>query len=202
MKSPIVIAAVTIAVLAAVPVIAGDRLQWTGAVTEVEGAAGGGVVPWALIGGLETDDQFGATAFATYVTTSDFSLRSGGLGVDYGDRIELAFARQRFDAGSVSPGLTLGQDIVGLKVRLVGDAVFAPDQYLPQIALGAEWKRTLDFDQIPRPSHSLILDSSISIAVVDDGLHVLVAQPLTESNLPHRPRRDTWPYRAGSRPTG
>jgi len=138
------------AVLAAVPGMAGDRLQWTGAVTQVEGAAGGGVVPWALIGGLGTDQQLGATAFATYVTTADFSLRSGGFGVDYADRVEIAVTRQRFDAASVVPGLTLGQDIVGLKVRLLGDAVFAPDQYLPQIALGTQWKRTLDFDQIPR----------------------------------------------------
>jgi hypothetical protein len=35
-------------------------------------------------------------------------------------------------------------------VRLAGDAVFAPDQWLPQIALGAQWKRTLDFEDIPR----------------------------------------------------
>jgi Protein of unknown function (DUF3034) len=150
LKLPTTIVAAVIAAFAAAPVIAGDRLQWTGAVTEVEGAAGGGVVPWALIGGLEADDQFGTTAFATYVDTSDFSLRTAGVGLDYGDRIELTFARQRFDAGSVLPGLTLGQDIVGLKVRLVGDAVFSPDEYLPQIALGAQWKRTLDFDQIPR----------------------------------------------------
>jgi hypothetical protein len=133
-----------------VPGFAGDRLQWTGAVTEVEGAAGGGILPWALIGGLESDDHFGATAFATYVTTSDFALRTAGVGADYGDRIEVSLARQRFDAGRVVPGLTLGQDVVGLKMRLVGDAVFAPDQCLPQIALGAQWKRTLDFDQVPR----------------------------------------------------
>ena len=136
--------------LTATAAYAGDRLEWTGAVTQIEGAAGGGVVPWALIGGLGTNQQTGATAFATYVSTQDFSLRTEGAGVDLDDRLELSFARQRFDAGSVVPGLTLGQDIVGLKVRLLGDAVFEPDQYLPQIALGAEWKRTLDFDQIPR----------------------------------------------------
>jgi hypothetical protein len=129
---------------------AGDRLEWTGAVTQVEGTAGGGVVPWALIGGLGTDEQFGATAFATYVSTEDFSLRTGGASIEYGNRVELSVARQNFDAGSVVPGLTLGQDIVGLKVRLVGDAVFEPDRYLPQISLGAQWKRTLDFDQIPK----------------------------------------------------
>jgi hypothetical protein len=136
-------------ILAALPAAAGDRLEWTGAVTQIEGAAGGGLVPWALIGGLGTDQQIGATGFLTYVDTRDFSLRAGGVSVGVDDRVELSVARQRFDAGSVVPGLTLGQDIVGAKVRLLGDAVFAPDEWLPQVALGAEWKRTLDFDQIP-----------------------------------------------------
>ncbi len=129
---------------------AGDRLGWTGAVTDTEGVAGGGLVPWALIGGLETNAEVGATGFATYVSTQDFSLRAAGASVDVDDRVELSVARQRFDAGSVLPGLTLGQDIVGLKVRLVGDAIFAPDQYLPQIAVGLEWKHTLDFGQVPQ----------------------------------------------------
>jgi hypothetical protein len=132
------------------PVHAGDRLEWTGAVTEVEGAAGGGLVPWALIGGLGTDAQVGASAFATDVSTQDFALHAAGASVDVDNRWEFSAARQRFDAGSVIPGLTLGQDIIGLKVRLAGDAVFAPDEWLPQIAVGAQWKRTLDFDQIPR----------------------------------------------------
>ena len=129
---------------------AGDRLQWTGAVTQIEGAAGGGLVPWALIGGLGTDTEVGASAFVTYVSTQDFALRTGGASLDVDDRVELSAARQRFDAGSVIPGLTLGQDIVGLKVRLAGDAVFAPDEWWPQIAVGAQWKRTLDFEEIPR----------------------------------------------------
>jgi hypothetical protein len=131
------------------PASAGDRLQWTGAVTEIEGAAGGGLVPWALIAGLGTDREVGGSAFATYLSTDDFSLRSGGVAVGIDDRVEFSFARQRFDAGSVVPGLTLGQDIVGAKVRLLGDAVFAPDRLLPQIAVGAEYKRTLDFDAVP-----------------------------------------------------
>jgi hypothetical protein len=129
---------------------AGDRLQWTGAVTQVEGSAGGGLVPWAVIGGLETNTEVGATGFATDVSTGDFSLHAGGASVDVADRVELSVARQRFDAGTVLPGLTLGQDIVGVKVRLAGDAVFAPDEYLPQISLGAQWKHTLDFAEVPR----------------------------------------------------
>jgi hypothetical protein len=131
------------------PVSAGDRLEWTGAVTEVEGAAGGGLVPWALIGGLGTDTEVGASAFVTYISTQDFALRTAGASIDVDNRLEVSVARQRFNAGSVIPGLTLGQDIVGLKVRLAGDAVFDPDRWLPQIALGAQWKRTLDFDDIP-----------------------------------------------------
>jgi hypothetical protein len=132
------------------PTWAGDRLEWTGGVSQIEGSAGGGLVPWALIGGLGTDEQWGASAFATHVSTEDFALRMAGVSVDYGDRVELSVDRQRFAAGSVLPGLTLGQDIVGLKVRVLGDAVFAPDQYLPQISVGAQWKRTLDFDVIPK----------------------------------------------------
>ncbi len=128
---------------------AGDRLEWTGAVTQIEGSAGGGLVPWALIGGLGTDRQIGATAFVTYVSTQDFSLRTGGASVDVDDRVEFSIARQRFDANSVLPGLTLGQDIVGIKIRVAGDAVFAPDEWLPQIAVGAQWKHTLDYDFIP-----------------------------------------------------
>ena len=132
------------------PLYAGDRLQWTGAVSQIEGSAGGGLVPWALIGGLGTDAEVGASAFVTYVSTRDFALGSGGASVGVDNRVEISVARQRFDAGSVVPGLTLGQDIVGVKVRLAGDAVFEPDLWLPQIAVGAQWKRTLDFDRIPR----------------------------------------------------
>lgn len=137
-------------VLAARNTAAGDRLQWTGGVTEIEGSAGGGLVPWALIGGLETNTEMGATAFVDHASTADFNLRSAGASLDLHDRVEISVARQRFDAGSVSPGLTLGQDILGVKVRLVGDAVFAPDEYLPQIAAGAQWKHTLDFAEVPR----------------------------------------------------
>ena len=142
--------AAAVALTNTMPAQAGDRLGWTGGVSQVEGAAGGGLVPWALIGGLGTDAQLGTSGFVTYVSTQDFSLRSAGASIDVANRIEISVARQRFDAGSVVLGLTLGQDILGLKVRLVGDAVFDPDQWLPQIALGAQWKRTLDFEVIRR----------------------------------------------------
>ena len=130
--------------------LAGDRLGWTGAVTQVEGSAGGGVVPWALIGGLGTADQFGASGFVTYLKTQDFSLRSYGFSAAAFDRVEVSVAQQRLDAGSVIPNLTLGQDIVGVKFRVLGDAVFDQDSWVPQLAVGAQWKRTLDFGEVPQ----------------------------------------------------
>ncbi len=53
------ICAVSVFLIFALPAAAdtGGRLQWTGAVTQIEGSAGGGLVPWALIGGLETNTE-------------------------------------------------------------------------------------------------------------------------------------------------
>jgi hypothetical protein len=129
---------------------AGDRLAWTGGVTQLEGSAGGGLVPWALIGGLGSADQVGASAFATNVRTQQFTLRAAGLAVGIDDRLELSYARQWFDASKVLPGTTLGQDILGAKVRLVGDAVFDENPVLPQVAVGAQFKQTRDFAGVPR----------------------------------------------------
>ena len=137
------------ALLVATDAAGADRLAWTGAVTQVEGAGGGGLVPWALIAGLGTADQVGGSAFVTYVDTPSFSLRTGGVSIGFYDRVEVSYVRQRFEAGSVLPGLTLGQDIIGLKAKVMGDAVFDPEHWLPQIAVGVLAKRTLDFDSIP-----------------------------------------------------
>jgi len=43
--------------------MAGDRLLATGGVSQIEGAGGGGLTPWALITGYGTDAQIGGTAF-------------------------------------------------------------------------------------------------------------------------------------------
>jgi hypothetical protein len=37
-------------------------------------------------------------------------------------------------------GYTFGQDIWGAKLRVIGDAVYDQDRWLPQIAIGAQWK--------------------------------------------------------------
>ncbi len=131
------------------PAAAGGRLGWTGGVTAIEGAAGGGLATWALVGGLGTADEWGATLSRTHVATQDFGLDATALTVGIANRVELSVSRQRFDAGSVIPGLELGQDVVGLKVRVAGDAVFDGDRPWPQLSIGAQHKRTRHFDGVP-----------------------------------------------------
>ena len=128
----------------------GDRLAWTGGVSEVDGAAGGGLVPWALIAGLGTADEVGGSAFATGAETAHFDLKAAGLALGIDDRVELSYARQRFGIGDVVPGVTLGQDIAGLKVKLVGDAVFDQDRWWPQLAAGLLYKDTRDYAAVPQ----------------------------------------------------
>ena len=130
------------------------KLLLTGGVTSIDGAAGGGLTPWAVIGGYGTDGETGATAFVTRATTQDYGLTTYGAAVGIRDRVELSLARQEFNAGVVVPGTTLKLDIVGIKVKLAGDAVLDADRWQPQIAVGAEWKRVN-----PGPAVGGVLDS-------------------------------------------
>lgn len=129
---------------------AGGRLLATGGVTEVEGSAGGGIVPWALIGGYGTKDEIGTSAFYTQLELDDFRLRAAGLAFGIHDRIELSYARQKFGLGSTVSGHSIEQDVFGAKLRVAGDAVYDQDSPLPQIAIGAQYKKNRDFAFIPR----------------------------------------------------
>lgn len=124
----------------------GYRILATGGVTDVEGSAGGGIVPWAVIAGYGTDEQADTTAFYTNVTTPNFTLNDIGLAAGFGNRVEISAANQRFGLGptgglalGVGPNYELRQDVVGVKVRLYGDIVYDQDSWLPQLALGAHY---------------------------------------------------------------
>ena len=125
----------------------GGKLLLTGGVSALEGGAGGGLSTWALIGGNETSRGVGGSVHATYVNVPDYELRSVGGAVGLFDRIELSIARQEFDTGETGAKLGLGkgftfkQDIIGVKVRLVGDVVYDQDTWLPQIAVGVQAKQ-------------------------------------------------------------
>ncbi|MFZ6777989.1 DUF3034 family protein [Undibacterium sp. Ji83W] len=118
------------------------KLTATGGVSQLEGAGGGGLTPWALITGYGTRDSYGANAHYTQVNTQDYSLKTYGVAVGIADRVELSLASQEF-TGSLPPlnSLNIKQDIFGVKVKVVGDAVYEQDSWLPQIAVGAMYKR-------------------------------------------------------------
>ena len=117
-----------------------SKLLLTGGVSSIDGAAGGGLTPWALVGSYASNGQIGATAFVTRTRTQDYGLTVAGVAVGVHDRVEVSLARQAFDAGAAVPGALLRLDIVGVKVRLLGDAVLDPDRWWPQVAVGAELK--------------------------------------------------------------
>ncbi|MES2933222.1 MAG: DUF3034 family protein [Pseudomonadota bacterium] len=118
------------------------KLLATGGVSQIEGTGGGGLTPWALITGYGTRDSVGGNLHATTVRTQDYSLDSVGVAVGIADRVELSFATQDFK-GSLAPldQLRIKQDILGLKLKVAGDAVYEQDSAMPQIALGLMAKR-------------------------------------------------------------
>jgi Protein of unknown function (DUF3034) len=131
---------------AAPPTTGDGKLLLTGGVSSIDGAAGGGLTPWAVTGSYASAGQVGATVHLTRVKTQGYGLTTYGAGLSIGDRFEASIARQNFDTGPTGvalglPGLHLRQDIIGLKARLVGDAVLDSDRWLPQLALGVEIKR-------------------------------------------------------------
>lgn len=140
--------ALLIAALLAAPAWAqsGGKLLLTGGVSSIDGAAGGGLTPWALTGSYATAGEVGGTAFVTRASTGNYGLWTYGAALSVHDRFELSIARQDLDTRSnLAPlgldGLHLKQDIVAAKVRVAGDAVLDSDTWMPQIAIGLEHKR-------------------------------------------------------------
>ena len=163
-----VLAALLLMSLQAVPVQAGGgKLLLTGGVSSIDGAAGGGLTPWAVTASYATEGEIGATAFLTRAKTQDYALTASGAAVGITDRFELSLARQEFDASVVVPDTTLKLDIVGVKVRVAGDAVLEADTLMPQIAIGAEFKHVN-----PGPAMGGVLDS---VAAKRDGIDLYLS---------------------------
>lgn len=155
-----------------------NKLLATGGVSTVEGSAGGGLATWALIAGYGTDTQIGATVHGTGVNLDDYELRSYGVAVGIFDRVELSFARQEFNTQNVlSNGLAaptlrnykLEQDVFGIKVRLLGDAIYDQDTWMPQIAVGVQYKDNRDDTVIP------FLNTALGSNIKDSGTDFYVA---------------------------
>lgn len=135
-----IVAAATVgALLVATSSMAGSRILGTGAVSAIEGAAGGGLSPWAVLSSTASDDEIGVTAAATRAWVDDYQLTVTGASVNLHDRMEFSIARQTFELSTL--GGELEQDIYGAKVRLFGDVLYHP---LGVWSAGVMHKRLVD----------------------------------------------------------
>ena len=72
---PASLAVLVLAALLSAPAAqAGSRLLATGGVTQIEGAAGGGLSPWAVLAGTASEGEVSATASLTQAQVDDYSL--------------------------------------------------------------------------------------------------------------------------------
>ena len=103
----------------------------------IEGTAGGGISPWAVIAGYNEADQWSLLAASARTELDNYQLQTNSVAIGGYNRVELSFARQTFTI----PGGRLGQDILGAKVRLAGDLIYGP---YPQVSVGAQFKRNTE----------------------------------------------------------
>jgi len=127
------------------PARAGDRLTATSGVGTVEGSGGGGLVPWALIGGYGSRDQIGASAHLTRVRTDGgYTLTTTAAAIGVHDTWEASVAQIRFGLSDTVPGQSVKLNVLGLKWRVLGDAVYDQHQWWPQVSVGAQLKHNED----------------------------------------------------------
>lgn len=132
--------AVAQSLLAAAPAVGQGKLLATGGAWQLEGQAGGGIVPWAVVAGYGEAGEWGGAAGATQVRVDDFDLTVAGASVGIGNRLELGYARQSLHV--VPLDAAIDQDVLSAKWRLAGDLVYPG---LPAIAVGAQYKHNRDF---------------------------------------------------------
>jgi Protein of unknown function (DUF3034) len=117
------------------------KLLLTSGFSDLEGAGGGGLVPLAFISGYGSADSWGANVHGTAITLRDYRLYTLGAALGLFDRIELTYTHQHLDVtGTVLDHLGISEEVFGLKVKLLGDAVYLQDSWLPQVAAGVEYK--------------------------------------------------------------
>lgn len=118
---------------------ADGKLLATPGVSQVEGAGGGGLVPWAQLAGYASQDEIAVNAFCSQALLNDFRLRSCGAQLNLYDRVELSLAQQNFRVNALQTDID--QNIIGVKARLYGDLVFSK---WPMLSLGMQYKHLKD----------------------------------------------------------
>ena len=148
----------------------GGKLLLTGGVSTIEGSGGGGLSTWATITGYGEEDGIGGNAHVTIVDLPDYQFRTAGVAVGLWDRVELSAARQEFDTGDtgallgLGQGFTFTQNVVGVKVRLTGVAVYDQDTWVPQIAIGVQHKTNDQGTEFYIAASKLFLAESVLVS--------------------------------------
>ncbi len=129
---------------------AGDKLLATGGVSQIEGTGGGGLVPWALITGYGTNEQIGASAFYTVAKTRDgYEIDTVGAAIGFYNRFEVSLSQTKFGLSDTVPHTSIKLNTFGMKLRLLGDAIYDQDVWYPQVSIGMQIKHNEDFDFVP-----------------------------------------------------
>ncbi|WP_462173444.1 DUF3034 family protein [Pseudoalteromonas xiamenensis] len=117
-------------------VMAADgKILATPGVSQVEGSAGGGIVPWAQLAGYASEDEWSISGFCSRADVSDYQLDVCGVQGNVFDTVELSVAEQRFDVPALNT--TIKQRIYGAKWRVYGDIVYSS---MPQVSIGWQHK--------------------------------------------------------------
>lgn len=128
-----------LSLLPGIALAADGKLIATPGVSQIEGAAGGGLVPWAQLAGYASRDEIAVNAFASRGTLDDYSLDVFGAQLNLYDRLELSLAEQEFHVESLN--LNIRQRVLGAKMRLYGDIVYSR---FPQLSMGIQYKKLHD----------------------------------------------------------
>jgi hypothetical protein len=116
-----------------------SKILATSALSTIEGAAGGGIVPWAVIGGYGSAGEWGGAASAGGVQVSDLVLDTSNVLIGVNNRWELSFAQQTLQVKPLDAAIQ--QHIYGAKVRAFGELIY---ENLPQVSIGVQHKINLN----------------------------------------------------------
>jgi hypothetical protein len=120
---------------AASSLAATGKLLATPGISQVEGSAGGGLVPWAQLAGYASADEVAINGFCSRADVTDYRLDVCGVQFNLFDRVELSYAQQQFDVPALDTQIE--QSISAAKISLYGDIVYSE---WPQVSLGVQHK--------------------------------------------------------------
>lgn len=134
--------ALGLTVFAPLAAASGGKLLETAGVTQVEGSGGGGLVPWAILSGYDTREEWSLQTYFSKLSLDDFRMQSYGASLSAYDRVEISLSEQLLDLRTITADeREIRQQTFGVKARVFGDFVYGD---WPQISVGLQHKTLAD----------------------------------------------------------